>query len=107
MSHNPAYAVYPNRIYSYHTCIRQRLPNGLTIGNVTRYSRLTSIHQAQAKCRQCDIILDYVPRDTDDLLHIALDRGAVEYAHGQYRKVCDIEDILMGDTQPMVAVSYP
>ena len=34
------------RLYSYSTVILQRLPNGHTIGNITRYSQTTSKHQS-------------------------------------------------------------
>ena len=65
------------RTYSYSTPIRQTLGNGLTIGNVTKYSRTTARHQNAMGCKLCDVVLDNVPKECDDLLQLAIDRGKV------------------------------
>ena len=72
-----AYSDHGSIVFSYATCIRQTLPGGLTIGNVTRYSMTTSHHQSKAGVKQCDVLLDNVPRGTDDLLSLAIERGLV------------------------------
>ena len=66
-----------NRVYSYATLIRQVLSNGITIGNITYYSRTTARHQVLAECDTCDILLGAVPRNCDDLLQLAIDRGLI------------------------------
>ena len=55
------------RLYSYSTVILQRLPNGHTIGNITRYSQTTSKHQSQVGVRRATHLVDGVPRGTEDL----------------------------------------
>jgi len=55
------------RIYSYNTCIRDVTPDGRSIGNVTKYSVTTSKHQTKAGSRLCDVLVDNVPRGTQDL----------------------------------------
>lgn len=57
-------------VYSYETCIIDKLPDGRTIGNVTKYSRTTSKHQKQVGVHSCDIRVDNVPRGTDRLTHL-------------------------------------
>lgn len=61
--------------FSYQTMLVQVLPDGRTIGNVTKYSRTTSKHQTEAGVRNCDIQLDKVPMGADDLAAIARARG--------------------------------
>jgi hypothetical protein len=41
-----------NKLFSYGTVILQRLSNGRTIGNVTKYSVTTSKHQSQVGVRR-------------------------------------------------------
>jgi len=72
-----AYFATADRVYSYKTCIRQALPGGLTIGNVTVYSTTTSRHQARAGSTRCDVLLGDVPRGTSDIVSLALDRKAI------------------------------
>ncbi len=55
------------RIMSYDTCILQRLADGTTIGNVTRYSVTTSRHQNRAGSRTADILVDDIPEGTQYL----------------------------------------
>ena len=83
-----------NRVYSYATLIRQTLANGLTIGNITYYSRTTARHQVLAECDTCDILLGNVPKGCDDLLQLAIDRGKVQV--NQWRT----------DTMPAPAFTY-
>ena len=73
-----AYFATGDRVYSYQTVIRQTLPGGLTIGNVTHYSVTTSAHQRKAGSASCDVLLGDVPRGTSDLLQLAIDRGMIE-----------------------------
>jgi len=75
-----AYSDHGSVVFSYATMIRQTLPGGLTIGNVTRYSMTTSHHQSRAGVRLCDVKLDDVPQGTDDLLSLAIERGLVSLA---------------------------
>ena len=79
-----AYSDHDSVVFSYDTMIRQTLPSGLTIGNVTRYSMTTSRHQSQAGVKQCDVLLDNVPRGTDDLLSLAIERRVVYSWLGHY-----------------------
>ena len=79
-----AYSDHGSVVFSYATCIWQRLPDGLTIGNVTRYSNTTSHHQSKAGVKQCDVLLDNVPRDTTDLLAFAIERHEVYLWLGHY-----------------------
>ena len=75
------------KVYSYSTSILER-HGGLTIGNMTYYSPTTSKHQAKAGSRQADVVLDSVPKGTDDLLALAVQRGLVEtglrYNHAEH-----------------------
>lgn len=59
-----------DKLYSYYTVIKQRLPDGRTVGNVTKYSSTTSKHQSLASVNSADIIVRDVPRGTDDLKDI-------------------------------------
>lgn len=62
------YKVLPDgRIFSYDTCILQRLEDGTTVGNVTRYSVTTSKHQTKARSRTADVLVDNVPEGTQYL----------------------------------------
>ena len=72
-----AYFATADRVYSYKTCIRQALPGGLTIGNVTHYSATTALHQKRAECDTCDVLLGNVPRGTSDLLQLVIDRRLI------------------------------
>ena len=65
------------RTYSYSTLILQRLSNGLTLGNITYYSRTTARHQVLTECDQCDVLLGDVPQGEDNLLDVAVKRGKV------------------------------
>jgi len=57
-----------DKLYSYATVIAQRMPSGSVIGNRTRYSHSTSKHQSIAHIYYADILVDGVPRGTDDLM---------------------------------------
>lgn len=85
MPSKPAYQVLGDRVYSYQTCIRQTLPGGLTIGNVTHYSSTTTAHQNKAGCDKCDVLLGNVDRGVTDLLTLAIERGLVEPGYNKYR----------------------
>ena len=76
MSQSNYHRLANGTVYSYSTCIRQEIA-GLSIGNITRYSVTTSRHQSQAQCVSCDVLLDNVPRDTPELLQLAIQRGAI------------------------------
>jgi len=56
-----------NRAYSYGTCIKDVLPDGRTIGNVTKYSATTSKHQKAAEVSKCDILVDNIPEGIEEL----------------------------------------
>lgn len=77
MTKQSAYHATANRVYSHSTLIRQMLPNGLTIGNRTYYSSTTSRHQNKANVEHCHVVLENVPKDCDDLLALAIERGEV------------------------------
>jgi len=55
------------RLYSYGPVILQRLPNGRTIGNTTKYSTTTSRHQSECGVRDATYTVTGVPRGTEDL----------------------------------------
>lgn len=61
------YTEIGNRAWSYSTALRDVLPDGRTIGNVTRYSVTTSKHQSFARVRSCRVQVDGVPIGTDNL----------------------------------------
>jgi hypothetical protein len=67
-----------NRHFSYDTCIRELLPDGRSIGNVTKYSATTSKHQRQACVQSCDVKIDNVPTGTSDLTELYLQRNPAE-----------------------------
>ena len=69
---------YGSRAYSYETCIKDVLPDGRTVGNVTKYSVTTSKHQNKADVRNCHILLDNVPQGTTNLanFHFQQVRGS-------------------------------
>ena len=56
-----------DKLFSYGTVIAQRLGNGQTIGNVTKYSVTTSKHQSQTGVRMATHQVTGVPRGTTDL----------------------------------------
>lgn len=56
-----------NKLFSYGTVILQRLSNGRTIGNITKYSTTTSKHQSQVGVRRATYFVKDVPRGTTDL----------------------------------------
>lgn len=58
----------PGEAWSYGTRLIQTTDDGLTVGNITRYSVTTSKHQGIAAVRQCDILVDNIPMWTQDLL---------------------------------------
>ena len=76
MSQSNYHRLANGTVFSYSTCIRQECA-GLSIGNITRYSVVTSKHQAHAQCPSCDVLLDNVPRDTPELLTLALAQSKV------------------------------
>ena len=59
-----AYTELGGDCYFYDTCIFTRLPDGRSVGNVTKYSRTTSKHQGLAHVRAADIICDDIQRGT-------------------------------------------
>jgi len=63
--------------WSYDTVIKQVLPGGITLGNVTWYTWTTYRHQMQSGCRQCEVQLDNVPKGILDLLPLAVERGII------------------------------
>ena len=60
-------ALADGRIMSYNTCIFQRLADGTTIGNITKYSTTTSKHQSRAGSRTADILVNNIPEGTQYL----------------------------------------
>lgn len=56
-----------DKLFSYATVILQRLPNGQTIGNATKYSTTTSKHQSQTGVRMATHTVTGVPRGVTDL----------------------------------------
>jgi len=67
MERRGAYTASGERAWSYSTAIRDRLPDGRSIGNVTPYSTTTSKHQGWAGVRACAVQVDGVPRGTGNL----------------------------------------
>ena len=57
--------------------IRQVLPGGVTLGNVTVYSPTTTRHQTMCGVRSCDVLLDSVPRGCSDLEVLAIERTLI------------------------------
>ena len=57
-----------DKLFSYGTVILQRLPDGKTIGNATRYSNSTSKHQSQGRVHSADTLVDGVRRGVTDLV---------------------------------------
>ena len=53
--------------WSYSTRLIQPLPDGRTVGNVTKYSVTTSCHQSKAHVHECDVLVDGVPKGAIDL----------------------------------------
>jgi hypothetical protein len=47
------------------------LPDGRTIGNITKYSTTTSKHQSLAKVKHCDVLVNNVPVGADSLIGYA------------------------------------
>lgn len=58
--------LYP-RAWSYSTALRDVLPDGRTIGNVTAYSMTTTRYQTYLQVELCDVVTVGVPRGTTDL----------------------------------------
>lgn len=56
-----------DKLFSYGTVLLQRLSNGQTIGNVTKYSATTSKHQSQVGASMATKKVSGVPRGTTDL----------------------------------------
>lgn len=56
------YQIKDLRHMSYATCIREDREDGTSIGNITKYSRTTSTHQARARISLCGIIMAHVPQ---------------------------------------------
>lgn len=56
-----------DKLFSYGTVILQRLANGRTIGNATKYSTTTSKHQSQVNVRMATYTVTGVPRGVTDL----------------------------------------
>jgi len=66
----------PNgQVWSYDTMIKELLPNGHSIGNITKYSSTSSKHQTQAMTDRCNILLDNVPKGCASLSALAKERG--------------------------------
>jgi hypothetical protein len=70
-----AYLIIGDDYYSYNTCIRTTLGDGVSVGNVTKYSTTTSKHQSGrfANVKDCDFKVDNIDRgvSADDLRAIA------------------------------------
>lgn len=60
-----------DKLFSYYTCILQRLADDRIVGNVTRYSVSTSKHQSVCGVRGADILVDGIARGTQDLTKYA------------------------------------
>ena len=56
-----------DKLFSYSTIICQRLEDGTTIGNITKYSPTTSRHQSMADVKYCDFVISKVPIGASDL----------------------------------------
>lgn len=56
-----------NRAWSYETAILDVLPDGRTIGNLTKYSVTTSKHQRQAEVHTAEVKVSDVPQGTTNL----------------------------------------
>ena len=56
-----------DKLFSYSTVILQRVGNGQTIGNTTKYSTTTSKHQSQTGVRMATHKVSGVPRGVTDL----------------------------------------
>lgn len=56
-----------NKLFSYSTCIAQRLSDGRIIKNITRYSNTTSKHQYGIT--KFDMIVNNVPIDSKNLIN--------------------------------------
>lgn len=69
-THSKSMYYSDNKLFSYGTCILQRA-NGLVIGNATKYSHTTSVHQKLAGVYGSDAMVHDVPRGTADLLSYA------------------------------------
>jgi hypothetical protein len=69
-AHNKSMTSEGDKLFSYWTVILQRLPDGKIIGNETKYSNTTSRHQSEAWISRADILLDNIPRGTNDLKNI-------------------------------------
>lgn len=65
-----------NKIFSYNTCIFETLPDGRTVGNVTRYSTTTSRHQSKAGSYTAGIRVDDVPVGAQSLAEYVEDLSA-------------------------------
>lgn len=66
----PAQSIHTDgeRIYSYSTCIVERLENGVVVMNRTSYSVTTTIHQNALAVYVCsDVTANDVPRGTRSL----------------------------------------
>ena len=55
------------KLWSYNTVILQRLSNGSTIGNTTKYSSTTSRTQTQVGVKNATFLVDKVPMTAQDL----------------------------------------
>lgn len=62
------------RVLSYNTCIKDVLPGGYTIGNVTPYSVTTSRHQHRSFCWSCDVVVANVPEGVQMLAQWFIDK---------------------------------
>lgn len=67
-----------DKLFSYSTCILQRLPSGSTIGNCTKYFATTSKHQSIACVRSADYVVDDVDRGASDLVE-RFKKGGFKY----------------------------
>lgn len=66
------------RAWSYNTAIKDVLPDGRTIGNVTKYSSTTSTHQNRVGAKSCAVTVDNVPEGTDNLAQWYADQQAAQ-----------------------------
>jgi hypothetical protein len=61
------------RAWSYSTCIKDVLPNGMTIGNNTSYSVTTARHQGRVAVTAADVVVGNVPHGTYHLAEWFMD----------------------------------
>lgn len=69
-----ALKVIGKRAWSYNTAIQDVLPDGRSIGNITKYSATTSTHQGKVGAKNADVIVSDVPQGAQNLAQWFLSR---------------------------------